>query len=67
MRGPESEGMMNGTSTGGQASMLSKESIKPLTHQMLIGKNARMRTCPITGINAPPVLSYLQHTPTSSP
>jgi len=39
-RGPESEVMMDGTSTGGQASMLSKESIELLTYQMLSGKNA---------------------------
>ena len=36
----ESEVMVDGTSTGGQASILSKESIELLTDQMLSGKNA---------------------------
>lgn len=39
-RGQESEKMMDGTSTGGQASMLSKESIELLAYQTLSGKNA---------------------------
>ena len=38
-RGPESEVMMDGTTTGGQVSMVSKESIQLLTYQMLNGKN----------------------------
>jgi hypothetical protein len=38
-RGPESE-VMDGTSTGGQVSMLSKESIELQTYHMLSGKNA---------------------------